>query len=155
MRISLFKQIRVNAECNNVFCPRILSPLPLPPPNILACNLDFAVRTINKWFSFILVYTWDLWCHTFHLQFAFDLHCPKVIDSFATVSASIIGARLANLQSTDPLVAEHPVSWVIHNSNFVFHPGYFGLKLRLKKISQNISVFSIINNRPLKPVTKF
>ena len=81
---------------------------------------------------FYLSYTQDLGCHTFHLQFAFDLSCPKVIDCFATVRASIVRAGLADLQRAHPLVAEHPVSWVIHNSHFVFHPGYFRLELILK-----------------------
>lgn len=66
-------------------------------------------------------------CLTFHFQFAINFCLSQFVDCSASVSTSVIGTGFADLQGADTLVAEHSVPWVIHYSNFVFQPGYFGL----------------------------
>lgn len=65
---------------------------------------------------------------TFDLQLAFHQSLAEVIDGLAGVRASVIGARLTDLQGAHALVAKHAVAWVVYYCYLVLHPDDLGLE---------------------------
>lgn len=72
---------------------------------------------------------------TFDLQLAVHLGFSQVIYSLAGVHATIIGARLPDLQSAYSLVAKHAIPWVIDNHDLIFHPDHLSLQSDKTNIS--------------------